>query len=430
MAQPRTQMSAPIHVPVAPDERRKSARAPLVHPIRIGPANGLPYASVSARDLSAGGLFVDAERNVRVGARFSVEVPLSTGERVYVAEAEVIDNRRQGAGRGFGARFVSLSDDAQRLLEAELANRAHVTLRSVKAEEPSGFDAPLPDLRSKGAPMGGATGFELGDEIEAVNRAMASVIPSTFSSSAPVDELGARSRWSEMKDWLRSLPAISGALYGVGAVALVAVGFAVLTEDRGQAETVALAAPRTVDDSVHDVLVGEERASDLREPTLSPAGERRVLPERERIEAPKPAVDPQPLEETVAAAPAPTRAPKAAGAPKPAARKAAAPQAPAPKVAEAAPAPRSSSTGHFGFPISGSAKIRKQFVLHNPERFVVDVAGLSAAPKLPEPVGRLRNARFGRHDGFGRFVFDMSQPLVSGSARVSGGELRVQLQFR
>ncbi|MEL6185137.1 MAG: PilZ domain-containing protein, partial [Myxococcota bacterium] len=126
--------------PVAPAERRASARVPLDRPVRIGPPGGYPHASVTARDLSPGGLFIDAERDVRVGARFSVAIPLRSGHDAYIPEAEVVDNR-SGTERGFGVRFVKLSAEARRALEDEVSDRAYVTLRTIPvSQEPHSFD--------------------------------------------------------------------------------------------------------------------------------------------------------------------------------------------------------------------------------------------------------------------------------------------------
>jgi hypothetical protein len=102
-------------------DRRASARIPLSARVKVGPPGGLPSSIVSASDLSTGGMFVDADREVRVGARFSVEIPLQNGDRVYVPEAEVAYNRRRAVGSGFGVRFVELEAEALAAIEATIA---------------------------------------------------------------------------------------------------------------------------------------------------------------------------------------------------------------------------------------------------------------------------------------------------------------------
>src|SRR5687767_3503584 len=81
-------------------DRRAGARVPIRGAVKMGPPQGEPYAVVVASDLSRSGLFIEADRAVRVGARFSAEITLSSGEVVYVAEAEVAYNRDEKQGGG------------------------------------------------------------------------------------------------------------------------------------------------------------------------------------------------------------------------------------------------------------------------------------------------------------------------------------------
>ena len=98
-----------------PPERRRSARVPVSGPIRVGPPHREPHARLSATDLSTGGLFIDADRPVRVGARFCAEIVLSDGRHLYIPEAEVAYNRDRPHGAGFGVRFLDVSEEARRL---------------------------------------------------------------------------------------------------------------------------------------------------------------------------------------------------------------------------------------------------------------------------------------------------------------------------
>ncbi|MCA9549590.1 MAG: PilZ domain-containing protein, partial [Myxococcales bacterium] len=101
-------------------DRRRSARVPLAHPVRVGPPKEAPEALVSARDLSADGMFIDADRPVRVGARFSAEITLPDGQQIYVAQAEVAYNREHLHGAGFGVHFVEIDPVDRALIEAEV----------------------------------------------------------------------------------------------------------------------------------------------------------------------------------------------------------------------------------------------------------------------------------------------------------------------
>ncbi|MCK6545390.1 PilZ domain-containing protein [Myxococcota bacterium] len=106
-------------------DRRTSPRVPISGPVRMGPPGGEPYAVVSASDLSTGGLFIDADRAVKVGARFCLEITLSSGDIVYVAEAEVAYNRERVNGSGFGVRFVDVPVDVAAKLEREVGRHTH-----------------------------------------------------------------------------------------------------------------------------------------------------------------------------------------------------------------------------------------------------------------------------------------------------------------
>jgi hypothetical protein len=438
-----------VTLPVAPNERRASARVPLDRPVRIGRAGGLPYASVSARDLSAGGLFIDAERSVRVGARFSVEVPLEGGDRVYVSEAEVVDNRRREDGGGFGVRFVSLSADARALLEAEVAQRAYVTLRSgPREDEPSGFDigeAPTigPELGSLELPSS-----EVGDDVQGVDAAMGSVIPSGTGRpevGGPTMRVRARTRWSKMKAWMRSIPALSGVLYALGAAALLVVAVAVVADEPAPESVELEASPRGAPPAIFDTVVeGTAPGGLVRPEAREPEGEVvHRLPEREAPARRASASPGGALEGPEAAAGAgeeaaraPDAAPAArsgrageeaekAPAPRPAGRPRRAPE----ENAARAPAAQVGRAVLLDVPLAAAARIKTHYVLRKPERFVVDLVGVRAKPELPAPGGRVRRVRFGRHDGFVRIVVDAAARIASGEARMAGDHLKLSLRF-
>lgn len=99
------------------DDRRTSARVPTALKVRLGPAREPPSTTLLCEDVSEGGLFVRCGQAVQVGARFSVELTLVDGQLLYIPEAEVLYNTgAQGERRGFGARFVAVTREAQQKL--------------------------------------------------------------------------------------------------------------------------------------------------------------------------------------------------------------------------------------------------------------------------------------------------------------------------
>lgn len=446
-----------VGMSAAPPERRISARIPLDRPIRIGPPHGLPYAAVSARDLSAGGLFVDAERNVRVGARFSVEVTLENEDRVYVAEAEVVDNRCSARGAGFGCRFVSLSDEARRLLEAEVADRARVTLRSVSADhEPEGLDplemptlSSLPpltelesDLESRTEPKRG--GVERTDAGRAAIDLGSTVSPYVFEDEGVVQaacsgaradpeasstlSVRARTRWSRMKAWLRSFPMISGVLYGLGALAVFAVGLVVLLGPSPDAEPTAPQTRTTVTEDIHARLVDGAKPAGLRPPSVNERPEAIVnpLPEKEPLKA-RPAVEgalPEPARRDAA------RSPSRKVSSSPSGRERGRSVAPKGPLRSARPRQTQPGSATLGVEVGAGVRIKRQYVLRKPDRFVVDLVGVKETPDLPKGAGSIQSVRYGRHAGFSRIVVDARTPLVSGTARLRGARLELGLAFR
>lgn len=118
-------------------DRRDGARIPKALKVRLGPPKAPPETTLLSEDLSTGGLFVRCAEPVQVGARFSLEIALDSGEAVYIPEAEVLYNyaAEDGQKRGFGARFVSVTKEAhEKLVEAA---RFSSDLRVVKDQEES-----------------------------------------------------------------------------------------------------------------------------------------------------------------------------------------------------------------------------------------------------------------------------------------------------
>ncbi len=270
----------PTWAPVAsaPAERRESPRAPLERPVRIGPPGGMPYATVSARDFSTGGLFIDSEREVRVGARFAVEVPIGDTETAYVPVAEVVDNRSSVLGSGFGVRFIDVSADTKSLLRDAISTRVHMPLQSEPDEgEPTGFDGPL------------ATST-LGSSVLLQEKRSFGAEPVVFPMKAPrtpnvaevlgsgpdrlTNDAAATPTWFDcyrrgllkVKVWVRSLSLLSGLLYTLAALAVMTVGLLVLLKGPLRAGEVLMAVRHTLlTPAAHDRLVGRTAPSKLQD---------------------------------------------------------------------------------------------------------------------------------------------------------------------
>ena len=71
----------------------------------------------STKDISVGGFYMNTQAVIPEGSLLLVRIPFGPGKQV-VCNAEVVYSN---AGRGVGVRFQSLSEEAQTLLESELA---------------------------------------------------------------------------------------------------------------------------------------------------------------------------------------------------------------------------------------------------------------------------------------------------------------------
>jgi hypothetical protein len=221
------EMSPPESIPTfidTPPERRRGVRVPAAGPVRVGPPHREPHARLSATDLSAGGMFIDADRPVRVGARFCAEIVLSDGQHVYVPEAEVAYNRDRPHGSGFGVRFLEISQDAQRQLEEEILRLSQDLEVEVDEEPYLGLaidtrepSASIPPLASE-APTAAET------------PKATLPVPSAVPAPKPRRDVG---RWlqREVRGMAAQLPSLWLVLAGMGAALLVvAVGLVLWAE--------------------------------------------------------------------------------------------------------------------------------------------------------------------------------------------------------
>lgn len=111
------------------DERRQSKRAPLTLKIRVDGPQG--RHSLTARDVSKEGVFIESAKTFNVGARLDCRLELpgkgsDRGPRLeFTAEVRHQSSKYttdDGGGpfRGFGVRITRIGSDEQRLLFAFL----------------------------------------------------------------------------------------------------------------------------------------------------------------------------------------------------------------------------------------------------------------------------------------------------------------------
>ena len=369
-------------------DRRASARIPLTKPVRVGPPGGLPQSPVSAADLSSGGLFIDADRPVRIGARFSVQVPLANGTSVYVEEAEVVYNRQTASAPGFGVRFIRVNPSSQAAIQEEIDRLSPKTLPRI------------PQVRSEDAPTVVPAAFGGDVAVHPVVSDEPSVLEETLDIDRPAASLGPPDLtgrpssivpWRvDVNDWFwrhaRRLGLVLGA---VAAVTVLTATVVFLWSNPRPDGDPSLVTPRSsVTPDTHRALMEAK----------TPAAE--VVP--------PPPVSPAPSEKKN--------------------------PLPGPDIAELADrfdAEPSETHDRFDFPLSPQARVKRTMIFRSPERFVVDLTGQD--PKFDPPdegAGGIRRVRVGRHPGFIRLVLDAERPIEAASAEVDGDQLRVSISYR
>lgn len=390
-----------------PAERRKSARVPVSGPIRVGPPHREPHARLSATDLSTGGLFIDADRPVRVGARFCAEVVLSDGRHLYIPEAEVAYNRDRPHGAGFGVRFVEVSEETRRLLAEEVARLGSEPM----AEAGVDIEIDQPEPTMSVPPL--ATEAPTASEIPAETAPVGLEGP----GRAPRAERRRTDAWGRIRHEARAmaaqLPSLWLVLAGMGAALLVAAVGLVLWAEISEAPRVVTtplepsSASAGLTSETHDRLMGAEVEETL--PPLAP-----LTPPAALKPSGAPPGDPP------KAAPAPRAAVET---PRPEAAAASAPDS-APEAAHDRLPPGAAPIGRLTLP--EGAQIMRTSRLKNPSRFMIDVRGLELEPeRMDYDRSRIERIRFGRHEGFGRLVLDLTGSTGRLSSRLDGRDLRI-----
>jgi hypothetical protein len=416
-------------------DRRRSARIPLATQVRIGPPNGTPYALVSASDLSKGGLFIDADRPVRVGARFSAEIELPSHTKIYVSEAEVAYNRERRDGSGFGVRFVCLDEDALAAVAEEI-DRVTDETSHIRSSKKDASELPtLPPARTRNTSIAPSLGVEFSEypEPEIVDEALE--LESMIQASRLSERLqaGLQKTRKQFLERAKSAPAVFRVLAITGAIGLVGSAAYAVAQGAG-ADAVAPAIDPTehgVAASTHQVLMGTKDSAALDRPSaIEPASiedpklRRKLLPPLVVLEEEKVAARPLP---PVVKAPV-VKAPVAAVKPAPKAEKRddsdskideAIARLEDKAIAKIDAKRKPSRTLQLGG-IDPGARVIKTHLFKAPDRFVIDLAGQKGAIETPAGV------RSGRHPDFFRVVID--SPSESARATISGSKLLVTLQ--
>ncbi len=376
-------------------ERRHSPRVPLTKPIRVGAPGGLPRSPVSAANLSIGGLFIDADRPVRVGARFSAQIPLTEGGSVYVEEAEVIYNRQGGEIPGFGARFVHINPASEAAIRSEV--EAHAWL--VREE-----DGPLSLVPIT---------LDEDDGDEASTYPPLSRPASTFDSDPPRGD-PAPSWVDRLRRWVRSstdVPRIGrlavaswwkrrgrrmSRILGVATAAAILLATVVFLWTNAQPEALA--------DGGRGADL--QRLSEVR--VEVPSDTHRALMAAET-----------PVTEVVP--PPPRRAPRVK-------------KRPLPQLVEVddePPVDPRTEGDAFEFSVAPGARVKRTMIYRRPERVVIDLLDQPRRVDVPRRgQGGIERFRVGRHPDFLRLVLDSRYRLKKARARVVGRTLEVEVTYR
>ena len=386
------------------EDRRKSPRIPLTKPVRVGPPGGVPQSPVSAADLSAGGLFIDADRPVRVGARFSVQVPLADGSSVYVEEAEVVYNRESASAPGFGVRFIVVDSMSEAAIRKEIDR---LSPRNV-AERPWSFAEDSPTL----------VPAAFGGDVAAIPSAYdePSILPGVSENHQTVSPETKRLPWYRglaMGTWFRRNGRLLWLLLSAAAVSVLAATVIFLWSNAKapDEQTPPPASSGVPPADTHRALMAAETpAAEVvpppPTPTATQAERRRPLPALVRMEAP-----------TEVSEPPAVATPKEV--PRRRVRR---------RVVRAA---SDRSVDEFEFKVSARARVKKASIYRNPDRVVVDLRnqklGFEASTT---PKGGIRQFRVGRHPGFVRLVLDPRRPLATVKADAQDGRLRVRVVYR
>lgn len=409
-------------------DRRRNARVPFERPVRVGPAYGAPYATVIAENLSAGGVFIRSDRDAELGAQFSCEVELPTGEKLYIPEVEVLYER--GDKTGFGAKFSALTNEVRAILECAAVFPSEVLTPDgggVSMSMICDAQTALPTLSPR--PIDVNSDCKQTEEVETQESDLSlSLPPEPFDELSEPILLGRQEDTDVVRDRTpretnptriirnmrvrvarraRARPRMWTALLIGGVLGLVAAGLTLRDNNATTGDRIGtIEPPATMGADTHAVLIGARE-----EPVA-------MTPVKDDAIVPAPDPKPNPVDSVKLALVAPTTGPKAATV------KTAAPAKKPPIPAKTASSP-AGSTVALG--VSASAEVLRTHVLRNPPRIVIDLIGQDGQVKTPAADANVARVRVGEHPGYTRVVLDMRRVIARADTTKKGGALSVRL---
>ena len=423
-------------------DRRRSHRVLLERPfISIGPPEGAPTAKVRARDLSLGGVFVEAQSPIEPGTRFCLE--LNLGPVVcYVAIVEAIDNRIFPGFQGFGARFIKITHASRRAIANYLAKS--LAGRELHDSEISFSEKPtLAPAQSSVLDPEEFQGLDSVDSVLQPELVSDDELPAVVQKrskrvrAAPCDTSGAVNAAKRERTWnvpvqnqnnVSQLLVMAGCL---GAATLLVLSVYLTSHENSRNKEEKSGERTTVTASTHKVLMGIEQHDEVW--ALGQAGKKDRSKKVQIVEPLPPLVDIDALAQTSKRGQRPAKPVKK--------------QSNKRKVQEVEPLEVKSRIverpkkpkpyrpkKRLGWLTKGQelelrvavpdyARLRRSYVLHNPERLVVDIEGLDDIPQMPKVKGYVSKIRVGKHPGYVRIVFDLNKKVSEGTARVTNGVL-------
>ena len=115
-------------------ERRKFARLALAVDVDFNSGNN--FYSGRTRDLSLGGLFVETDVPLQVGAELLLMIRILNKPLEIPGEVAWILLGDHGEVVGIGVRFIELTADARRSIEAFMRRRAPMAFEMLESERP------------------------------------------------------------------------------------------------------------------------------------------------------------------------------------------------------------------------------------------------------------------------------------------------------
>jgi hypothetical protein len=451
-------------------DRRDAPRVPFEQGIRVGPAYGAPYATVSAENLSSGGIFIRSDKPAEPGARFSVELSLPNYGRLYIPEAHVLYNRNDNepGDSGFGAHFTGLTEEVENVLRSVAVFPTAIT-------EPNGGEVSESMIcaRNTWLPSGGPQPVRHSriarDEQEtpiyqkAIRAAQVPPLcvsdltlsfppePELDLSISPhiaanenTDVVRVRAKkphrarktsdgfmameWPRFakQDLVRSLS--WGLGLGSAVAFLLGIGLTLgNAESPREVSPAELVAQSGVSSQTHENLVAQQAsiiglsASPVSKSLpVKPSGKQKplvrasvVLPPVAHAKAIKKqaALKTKKLLETAKTRPSKLTSPSLKN-----------------TGAASLLALSKSTEQTLAIGVSVNASVLRSYALKSPSRLVVDLVGQDGALKIPELAGFVTGIRTGEHPGYTRIVIDSAQALKDSQVEVDGADLKIRLE--